>query len=104
MRLRSSFRMAVTFWSPSWMTPPCMSRRSMLRAPGKFWTTAPSAGYAAGHLFYSRGTGLFARPFDPERLEFSGAEVQVTERAGGVSVSDQRHDRLPPGRRLEFPG
>ena len=48
-----------------------------------------SAGYAAGHLFYSRGTGLFARPFDPDRLEFSGAEVQVTERAGGASVSDQ---------------
>jgi dipeptidyl aminopeptidase/acylaminoacyl peptidase len=31
---------------------------------------------------------VFARPFDPERLEFSGAEVQVTERAGDVSVSD----------------
>ena len=41
-----------------------------------------SAVYAAGHLFYSRGTGVFARPFDAERLEFSGAEVQVTERAG----------------------
>ena len=47
-----------------------------------------SAVYAAGRLFYSRGTGVFARPFDPERLEFSGAEAQVTERAGEVSVSD----------------
>ena len=45
--------------------------------------------YAAGHLFYSRRAGVFARPFDAERLEFSGAEVQVTERAGEVSVSDQ---------------
>jgi DNA-binding winged helix-turn-helix (wHTH) protein/Tol biopolymer transport system component len=47
-----------------------------------------SAVYAAGHLFYSRGAGVFARPFDPRRLEFSGAEVQVTEQAGAVSVAD----------------
>ena len=62
-----------------------------LDAPGtrKLLEDGASAGYAAGHLFYSRGAGLFARPFDPERLEFSGAEVQVTERAGGASVSDQ---------------
>ena len=61
-----------------------------LDAPGtrKIMDDGASAVYAAGHLFYSRGAGLFARPFDAERLEFSGAEVQVTERAGDVSVSD----------------
>jgi len=47
-----------------------------------------SAVYAAGHLFYSRGTHVFARPFDAQRLEVSGAEVQVTEGTGNVSVSD----------------
>ena len=60
----------------------------MLPAPGKFSTRAPPPRYAAGHLFYARGAGLFARPFDPERLEVSGAEVQVAERAGDFSVSD----------------
>jgi len=45
-----------------------------LDAPGtrKLLEDGASAGYAEGHLFYSRGTGLFARPFDLERLEFSG--------------------------------
>ena len=73
-----------------------------LDAPGtrKILDDGSSAVYAAGHLFYARGAGLFARPFDPERLEFSGAEVQVTERAGDVFRVRRRHDRLPPGRRL----
>jgi Tol biopolymer transport system component len=44
--------------------------------------------YAAGQLVYSRGTGLFARPFDVQRLEFSGPEVQLTvEPARELSVS-----------------
>ena len=45
-----------------------------LDAPGmrKVMDEGASAVYAAGHLFYSRGTGVFARPFDAERLEFSG--------------------------------
>jgi Tol biopolymer transport system component len=61
-----------------------------LDAPGtrKILDEGASGRYAAGHLFYARGAGLFARPFDPERLEVSGAEVQVAERAGGFSVSD----------------
>ena len=80
--------MADTFWLLLWMTPPCMSRPSMPRACGRSWMTAPPAVYAAGHLFYSRQAGVFARPFDAGRLEFSGAEMQVTERAGEVSVSD----------------
>jgi Tol biopolymer transport system component len=46
------------------------------------------ARYAAGHLFYTREAGLFARPFDPERLLVSGAEVQVAEQTGAFSVSD----------------
>ena len=55
-----------------------------LDAPGtrKILDEGASARYAAGHVFYARGAGLFARPFDPERLEVSGAEVQVAERAG----------------------
>jgi eukaryotic-like serine/threonine-protein kinase len=48
---------------------------------------ASSVAYAAGHLFYTRGAGLFARPFDPKRLDFSGLEVQVTARSAGFSVS-----------------
>ena len=58
-----------------------------LDAPGtrKIMDDGASARYAAGHVFYSRGAGLFARPFDPERLEVSGAEVQVAERAGVAS-------------------
>jgi eukaryotic-like serine/threonine-protein kinase len=61
-----------------------------LDAPGtrKILDEGASARYAAGHVFYARGAGLFARRFDPERLEVSAAEVQVAERAGGFSVSD----------------
>jgi Tol biopolymer transport system component len=44
--------------------------------------------FAAGRLFYLRPTGIFARPFDPERLEFSGMEVKLTEKRGSFSVSD----------------
>ena len=54
----------------------------------KIMDDATSAVSAAGHLFYSRGAGVFARPFDSRRLEFSGAEVRVTEQAGVVSVAD----------------
>ena len=59
----------------------------MLPAPGKFWTRAPPLGYAAGHVFYARGEGLFARPFYPERLQVSGAEVQIADRAGFAGVA-----------------
>jgi eukaryotic-like serine/threonine-protein kinase len=61
-----------------------------LDAPGlqKIMEDGAPAEYAAGHLFYSRATGIFARPFDPGRLIFTGAERQVTEAAGDVSVSD----------------
>ena len=60
-------------------------------APGarKILDDASSVVYAAGHLFYVREARLFARPFDADRLEFSGAEVQVAAPAGGLSVSDQ---------------
>ena len=47
-----------------------------------------SAFYAAGYLFYARGASLFARPFDPERLEFSATEVRVAGQTSSVSVSD----------------
>jgi hypothetical protein len=52
--------------------------------------------YAAGHLLFLRGSTLMARPFDIDRLDFSGEEVTVAEtialspslRAGALSVSD----------------
>jgi serine/threonine protein kinase/Tol biopolymer transport system component len=61
-----------------------------LDSPGarKITEEGASAQYAAGHLFYFRGTSLFARPFDPERLALSGSEVQVMAGAGHVSLSD----------------
>ena len=54
-----------------------------LDAPGirKVMDDASNPVYRAGHLFYSRGTALLARPFNAERLEFSGTEVQV-DRSG----------------------
>jgi eukaryotic-like serine/threonine-protein kinase len=55
-----------------------------LDAPGtrKILDEGAPARYAAGHVFYARGEGLFARPLDPERLLVSGAEVQIADRAG----------------------
>jgi eukaryotic-like serine/threonine-protein kinase len=35
--------------------------------------------YAAGHVFFVQDRELFARPFDQERLEFSGAATRVVE-------------------------
>jgi Tol biopolymer transport system component len=39
--------------------------------------------YASGHLFYVQDRALFARPFDQERLAFSGDAIRVLE---GVPV------------------
>ncbi|MCJ7753256.1 MAG: hypothetical protein MUP13_01695 [Thermoanaerobaculales bacterium] len=38
-----------------------------------------AAEYAAGHLLYLRGTTLTARPFDDERLTFSGDEIKLAD-------------------------
>ena len=54
----------------------------------KLMEDGSSPRYADGYLFYSRGTTLFARQFDPERLRFSGGEIHVTDGAEHVSVSD----------------
>jgi serine/threonine protein kinase/dipeptidyl aminopeptidase/acylaminoacyl peptidase len=35
--------------------------------------------YAAGHVFFVQDRELFARPFDPVRLEFSGAPTRVLQ-------------------------
>jgi Tol biopolymer transport system component len=61
-----------------------------LDAPGiqKVMDDASNPLYRAGHLFYSRGTALLARPFNAERLEFSGTEVQVSDQGFDLSVSD----------------
>jgi serine/threonine protein kinase len=60
-------------------------------APGtrKIVDNAISETHAAGHILYSRGPSLFARPFDAERLEFSGAEMQVGVQGWSFSVSGQ---------------
>jgi eukaryotic-like serine/threonine-protein kinase len=78
-------------------------------APGtrKILDDASSAAYGAGYLFYARGAGLFARPFDAERLEISGAEIQVSPQAAGFSVSDHgtiayRHEIISPSRLTWF--
>jgi len=62
-----------------------------LDVPGlqKIMEDGAPAAYAAGHLYYSRGTGVFVRPFDPRRLAISGNELQVMDAAGDVSVSAQ---------------
>jgi DNA-binding winged helix-turn-helix (wHTH) protein/Tol biopolymer transport system component len=44
--------------------------------------------YAAGHLLFFRGVGLYARPFDAARIEFTGSEMLLAERAGFLSASD----------------
>ena len=88
LHLRGSYPMADTSWSTLRGTRRCISRRLTRPALGRFWTTPRRPPMRAGHLFYSRGAGLFARPFDAERLEVSGAEVQVTAQAATFSVSD----------------
>jgi dipeptidyl aminopeptidase/acylaminoacyl peptidase len=40
---------------------------------------AAPARYAAGHLLYTRQRTLMARPFDPVRLEFRGAEFPLAD-------------------------
>ncbi len=54
----------------------------------KILDDASAAVYAAGHLLYARGAGLFARPFDAGHLEFFGPEVQVAGQGGSISMSD----------------
>jgi Tol biopolymer transport system component len=41
--------------------------------------SAAAADYAAGQLLYAREATLMARPFDPERFEFTGDAVPVCE-------------------------
>jgi serine/threonine protein kinase/Tol biopolymer transport system component len=46
--------------------------------------------YVAGNLFYLRGTTLFARPFDPESLDFLSDEIEIADGMmiiGGASKS-----------------
>ena len=40
--------------------------------------------YAAGQLLFFRGASVFARPFDAERLAFTGPEMQLID-TGGLS-------------------
>ena len=68
-----------------------------------------SAGHAENHGRRRRGRlrggpsvllaghGLFARPFDAERLEFSGAEVQVTTEAASFRCPTTAPSPIAPG-------
>jgi Tol biopolymer transport system component len=47
--------------------------------PIELMHTASNAAYAMGHLFYLRDQFLMARPFDPERLKFTGEPFAVGE-------------------------
>ena len=62
-----------------------------LDAPGKtkLLDDAAFGKYGAGHVVYSRGGALYARPFDPDHL-IAGAEVRIAGDADPwfVSVSD----------------
>jgi hypothetical protein len=62
--------------------------------------SASGAVYAAKHLLFLRGSNVFARPFDPERLVFTGPERLLVRAAGFVAASDDgtvvyRPARLP---------
>lgn len=46
------------------------------------------ADFGAGHLLFFRGSGAYARAFDPARAEFIGTEVLLAEHAEFLSVSD----------------
>jgi eukaryotic-like serine/threonine-protein kinase len=46
------------------------------------------ADFGAGHLLFFRGSGAYARAFDPARGEFMGPEVLLAERADFLSVSN----------------
>ena len=63
--------------------------------------------YAAGQLLFFRGLGAYARAFDAARLEFTGREVLLAERAGALSASDTGTvlygaERPPPSRLTWF--
>jgi eukaryotic-like serine/threonine-protein kinase len=47
------------------------TRKDLLRGSASAWYVP------TGHLVYARDAGLFAMPFDLERLEISGAEIRV---------------------------
>ena len=46
---------------------------------GRYASTGPSAGLRTGHLVYYRSGTMMATPFDPARLELTGAPVPVLE-------------------------
>ena len=74
-------------------------------APGlqRLDDSASGAVYAAKHLLFVRGSNVFARPFDAERLVFTGPERLLVTAAGYVAASDSgtvvyRPARVPVSR------
>jgi len=54
-------------------------RRVLLHARTNVAYAPSSPGSPQGHVLFSRGSTLLARPFDANRLEFTGADFPVTE-------------------------
>lgn len=46
----------------------------------RFPLRSSALGYAAGYVFYVQDHELFARPFDQQRLEFSGEAIRILDR------------------------
>ncbi len=54
-------------------------RRLLLHARTNAAYAPSSPGSSQGHLFFSKGNTLLARPFDAERLQFTGEDFPVAE-------------------------
>ena len=88
--LRDSFQMAGTSSSTCRRIPP-VSRLGGWPGHSEASGRCPCGRVRAGRLFYARSARTsYARPFDAERLEFSGAEVQVAAAGAMFSVSHLR--------------
>jgi serine/threonine protein kinase/Tol biopolymer transport system component len=60
--------------------------------------SASRAVYAAKHVLFFRGANVFARPFDPERLVFTGPEQLLVAGAAYFAASDNGTVVYRPGR------
>src|SRR6185437_3027208 len=49
------------------------------RALMRFPLRTSAVGYAAGYVFYAQDHELFARPFDEQRLDFSGEAIRILD-------------------------
>jgi len=63
------------------------------------------AEFAAGHLLYVSGSSLFARPFDPDALAFTGPPVQLADDVGVIpGAALALFSAAPAGNLVYHPG